>query len=412
MPNSKVVITGLGAVAPTGLNVPEIWKSALDGKSGIGEISAFDASNYTTRIAGEIDFDPENYFVKRDARKMDRFTQFAVVASLEALKNAGLEINDQNSERIGVIIGSGIGGITTLEQQLRVLDAVGPRKISPYVVPMMISNLAAGQVSIVIGAKGTSYCPVSACASGSHAIGEAVQAIKRGIVDVVVCGGSEAPITSLSVGGFCAIRALSTRNSEPQRASRPFDKDRDGFVIAEGSGVVVIESEEFARKRGANVYCEIAGYGTTADAFHIVQPDTSGSGASRAMGMAIEDSGSAPTDIDYINAHGTSTPYNDMLETLAIKKVLGDHARNILISSTKSMTGHLLGAAGGLEAVYCALTIRDGIAPPTINLESPDPECDLNYVPNKPVKKKINCAISNSFGFGGQNASLLFRRLA
>lgn len=412
MPNSKVVITGLGAVAPTGLNVPEIWKSALDGKSGIGEISAFDASNYTTRIAGEIDFDPENYFVKRDARKMDRFTQFAVVASLEALKNAGLEINDQNSERIGVIIGSGIGGITTLEQQLRVLDAVGPRKISPYVVPMMISNLAAGQVSIVIGAKGTSYCPVSACASGSHAIGEAVQAIKRGIVDVVVCGGSEAPITSLSVGGFCAIRALSTRNSEPQRASRPFDKDRDGFVIAEGSGVVVIESEEFARKRGANVYCEIAGYGTTADAFHIVQPDTSGSGASRAMGMAIEDSGSVPTDIDYINAHGTSTPYNDMLETLAIKKVLGDHARNILISSTKSMTGHLLGAAGGLEAVYCALTIREGIAPPTINLESPDPECDLNYVPNKPVKKKINCAMSNSFGFGGQNASLLFRRLA
>lgn len=410
MSERKVVITGLGGIAPTGLGVSKIWKAALKSKSGIAKISAFDTNGYTSQIAGEVDFNPHDHIPPKEAKKMDRFTQFAIVASNEALKDARLEINDTNSKDIGVIIGSGIGGLFTLEQQHKVLLESGPRRVSPFLVPMMISNMAAGQVSIFTGAKGTGYCTVSACASSAHAIGEAYYTIKRGDIKAVICGGSEAPVTPLGVAGFCALRALSTRNDNPEKASRPFDKDRDGFVIAEGAGILILESEEFAKSRNAKIYCEINGYGSTSDAFHIVQPDSDGDGAARAMEMAIKNCGISPEEVDYINAHGTSTPYNDALETLAIKKVFGGHAYSLLISSTKSMTGHLLGAAGGIESIYSIMAIKENIVPPTINLENNDPECDLNYVPHTPVKKNINTVMCNSFGFGGQNVSLLFKR--
>lgn len=407
----RAVITGLGVISPTGIGIDEAWSNAVAGKSGIGRITFFDASEYNSQIAGEVnDFNPDNFIDKRESRKMDRYTQFAVAASSLAVKDSKLDISAMDPERVGVIIGSGIGGLQTLEAQHKVLLSSGPKRITPFLIPMMISNLAAGYVSIVLGAKGISYCTVSACASSAHAIGEAARKIERGDLEAIVAGGSEAPITPLGVAGFCAMRALSSRNDDPQKASRPFDVGRDGFVIAEGAGVVVVEEAQFAKDRGAEILCEIIGYGSTSDAYHIVQPAPNGEGAARAMKLAIEDAGVSPEEIGYINAHGTSTKFNDELETAAIKKIFGSHAYELLISSTKSMSGHLLGAAGGLEAAYTSKTLKEGIVLPTINLENQDPECDLNYVPNVLQKKEVKIALSNSLGFGGQNVCLALKK--
>jgi 3-oxoacyl-[acyl-carrier-protein] synthase II len=407
----RVVITGAGLISPLGIGIEECWNNAAAGLSGIDKITFFDVSDYPSKIAGEVkEFNQDSFIDRRESRKMDRFIQLAVAASSLAVKDAFLEMKSLNPERVGVIIGSGIGGLRTMETQHSALLNGGVRKVSPYLVPMMITNLAAGQVSIFLGAKGLSYCTVSACASSAHAIGESYRAITRGDIDVAVSGGSEAPLTPLGVAGFCAIRALSTRNDEPQKASRPFDIDRDGFVIAEGSGVVIMEEAEAAEKRGAKILCEIVGYGSSSDAYHIVQPDPDGEGAARAIRLAINDAGVEPDEVDYINAHGTSTKYNDELETTAIKKVFGDHSYELAVSSTKSMTGHLLGAAGGLEAIFAAKSISEGIALPTINLENPDPKCDLDYVPNQARSRDINIALSNSFGFGGQNVCLAFQK--
>ena len=407
----RVVVTGLGVVSPIGAGKEAFWKSLIAGISGVSTISLFDASAYPTQIAAEVkDFNPTDFIEPKESRRMDRFSQFAVVAAGMALKDAGLSRESIDPDRAGVVIGSGIGGLATLEEQHKLLLNQGPRRVSPFLIPMMICNMAAGHVSIFYGLKGPNTCVVTACASGTHSIGDAFELIRRGSADVCVAGGAEAAVTPLSLAGFAAMKALSSRNSEPAKASRPFDSTRDGFVIGEGAGIVILEDLDSALARGAHIYAEVLGYGMSADAFHITAPNKEGDGAVRAMKGALADADLAPETVDYINAHGTSTLYNDRIESLAIKKVFGQHAYRMAVSSTKSMTGHLLGAAGGLEAVASVLAIDRGSIPPTINYEYPDSDCDLNYTPNKAVEREINTVMSNSFGFGGQNAVLLFRK--
>jgi 3-oxoacyl-[acyl-carrier-protein] synthase II len=407
----RVVVTGIGVIAPNGIGKDSFWSSIISGKSGISRITHFDPTDFPSQIAGEVrDFEPSDYFEKKELRRLDRFSQFGIVATQMALEDSKLKLDEGDSSKVGVIVGSGIGGLATLEKEHKVLLEKGVRRVSPFLIPMMIANMAAGNISLYLGLKGISYCPVSACSSSAHAIGEAFEAIKRGQCEIVIAGGAEAAITPLSVAGFSALRALSTRNDEPEKASRPFDKDRDGFVIGEGAGILILEDSERALSRGAHIYCEVVGYGATSDAYHITAPDPGAEEAARAMKLALEEASVSPQDVNYINAHGTSTPYNDEFETLAIKKVLKDHAYSVAISSTKSMTGHLLGAAGGLEAAVCALSIDNGIAPPTINLDNPDPQCDLDYVPHNSRKMEIKVALSNSLGFGGHNVCLAFRK--
>jgi len=408
MSDRRVVITGLGVISPVGTGIEKFWKSLLDGQSGIGPITRFDASELPARIAGEVkDFQVENYIDKKEARRMDLFTQYAVAAAKMAVEDSGMDFNQIDANRVGVILGSGIGGIETFEEQCKVLVNKGPNRVSPFMVPMMIVNMAAGQISIHLGAKGPNITVVSACASGTNAVGDAFKLIERGDADVAICGGTEASITPLAVSGFCSMKALSTRNDEPTKASRPFDKERDGFVMGEGSAILILESLEHAQKRGTKIYAEVLGYGATADAHHITAPAPEGEGAARSMWMALNDAGLKPEQIDYINAHGTSTELNDKFETLAIKKVFGEAAGQLMVSSTKSMTGHLLGAAGALELAVSALALKEGEIPPTINYENPDPDCDLDYVPNVKREKEIKYALSNSLGFGGHNATVI-----
>jgi len=403
----RVFITGTGVVSPIGKNTSEFWSNLIAGRSGAAPITRFDASAYGTRFACEVkDFSPEGVIERKDAKRMDRFVQFAVVASHEAIRTAGFDLDSIDRDRVGVVLGSGIGGMETFQAQHNVLQEKGPDRVSPFFIPMMISDMAAGQVSIQFGLKGPNFCTVSACASGAHAIGEAIRLIRSGDADVIIAGGSEATITPMALAGFGNARTLSTRNDAPQQASRPFDLDRDGFVIGEGAGVVVLESEAHARRRNATLLCELSGYGASADAFHMTAPCSNGSGAARAMRRAMEDAHLQPEDVQYVNAHGTSTPTGDPIEVTAVKSVLGEHARRIMMSSTKSMTEHLLGAAGGLEAVVTALTVARGIVPPTINLEHPDPQCDLDFVPNQAREARVKAALSNSFGFGGHNVTL------
>jgi 3-oxoacyl-[acyl-carrier-protein] synthase II len=406
----RVVITGLGAVTPLGLNVEEFWANVIAGKSGVGLITRFDTTDFNVKIAAEVKgFDPENYLDKKEARRTDRFVQFALAAAKMAVDDASLTIDESNCEDVGVYIGSGVGGISTVEEQARTLFEKGPSRVSPFMVPMMISDMAAGQVSIMLGAKGPNEATVTACASSAHAIGNAFNAIRYGRAEVMITGGSEAAITPLSIAGFQSARALSTRNDEPEKASRPFDLNRDGFVMGEGAGILILEELEHAKRRGAKIYAELVGFGSTGDAYHITSPAPEGEGAKRAIIRALKDAGLQPDEVQYVNAHGTSTYYNDLYETKAIKAVFGDR---IAVSSTKSMTGHLLGAAGAIEAIITALTLEHQIIPPTINYETPDPECDLDYVPNRARESKIDAAITNSFGFGGHNAVLVLRRYA
>jgi 3-oxoacyl-[acyl-carrier-protein] synthase II len=399
----------MGVMTSLGNELEQFWGNLMEGKSGVSHIEAFDVSEYPTRIAAEIkDFNPELYADKKEARKMDRFVQFAVAASKKAVEDAGLTIGENaDPERIGVMIGSGIGGLGTWEDQHNILLEKGPKRVSPFFIPMMIANMASGQVSMATGAKGPNSTAVTACATGTHSIGDSFKMIQRGDADVMICGGAEATIRPTGMAGICAMRAMSVRNDEPEKASRPFDVDRDGFVMGEGSGVLVIESLEHALKRGARIYAEVIGYGMSGDAHHMTEPDPDG--AARCMTRALKDAGVAPEEIEYINAHGTSTPVGDRSETLAVKKAFGEHAYKVAISSTKSMTGHLLGAAGGVEAVILGLTICNGIIAPTINLDNQDPECDLDYVPNTPRKASVRTALSNSFGFGGHNATIVMR---
>lgn len=411
MAKRRVVVTGIGLVTPLGVGVEKSWSSLVEGRSGIGKITRFDSSAFPTQIAGEVkDFNPEDYIELKEIKKMDRFIHFAIAASDMAVKDSGLTITEKNADRAGVVIGSGIGGLPAIEHYHKIFLEKGPRKISPFFIPMLIINLASGQVSMKYGAKGPNTALATACASGSHAIGDSCKLIQWGDADVMIAGGSESVITPLGVGGFNAMKALSTRNDEPEKASRPFDRDRDGFVMGEGAGVIILESLDHARSRGAKIYAEIVGYGRTSDAYHMTAPAPEGEGAARCMELSLKDGNINPTEVDYINAHGTSTKYGDELENMAIKTIFKEHARKVAISSTKSMTGHLLGAAGGVEAVISALVINNNIVPPTINLENPDPECDLDYVPNKARSMKVNCAMSNSFGFGGTNACLVFKR--
>ena len=404
-------MTGVGLVSSLGLGTQENWDGLLSGRSGIRTITHFDPTEFASTIAGEVpNFDPLQFVSKKDVKKMDVFIQYAIAASEFALHDANLSTNGGLGNDVGVFLASGIGGFGTIEREHRALLKGGPRKISPFFIPSAIINLAAGQVSIRFGAKGPNLATATACAASAHAIGDALQIIRRGGAEVMIAGGSEAAITPMGVGGFASMRALSTRNADPQKASRPFDLDRDGFIIGEGSGVVILEELEHAQARGAQIYCELVGYGMSADAHHMTAPAEDGAGAVRVMENAIKDAGIGPSEIQYVNAHGTSTPYNDKIETLAIKKCFGEHAKKLAISSTKSMTGHLLGAAGGLEAGISALAVRHQIVPPTINLENPDPECDLDYVPNENRTLPIDYALSNSFGFGGTNASLVFKR--
>lgn len=407
----RVVVTGLGLVSPVGHDVFTSWRALTAGRSGIGPITRFDATDFPCRIAGEVkDFDPLNYLDKKTVRKVDRFITYAVAAGDEAGRMAGLGDGNADRNRTGVFIGSGIGGFETIEREHHKYLTEGPRKISPFFIPASIINEAAGYVSIRLNAAGPNCATVTACAAGAHAIGEAFKIIERGDADVMVAGGAEAAITPMGVGGFAAMKALSTRNEEPERASRPFDRDRDGFIIGEGSGILILEELEHARRRGIEILAEIIGFGQSGDAFHITAPPEDGEGAARAMLAALKDAGLSPSQIDYINAHGTSTPANDPIETRAIKAVFGEHAYQLAVSSTKSMTGHLLGAAGGLEAVVTVLALKDGIIPPTINLENADPECDLDYVPNQARSGDLEVAMSNSFGFGGTNVALVFKR--
>ena len=407
----RVVVTGVGLVSSLGIGTEPTWEALCAGRSGIGGITRFDASAFASRIAGEVKgFDPLQFVERKDVKKMDVFIQYAIAASEFALCDAGLRTSQPLGPDVGVFIASGIGGFSTIEREHQALLRGGPRKISPFFIPSAIINLAAGQVSIRFGARGPNSATCTACSASAHAIGDAFEIVRRGTAEAMIAGGSEAAITPLGVGGFAAMRALSTRNDEPQRASRPFDRDRDGFIIGEGAGVVVLEELERARRRGASIYAELVGYGMSADAFHVTAPAEDGDGAVRVMSAALEQAEVAPERVDYINAHGTSTPYNDRLETLAIKRCFGPHASRVAISSTKSMTGHLLGAAGGLEAGITALAVREQIAPPTVNLEHADPDCDLDYVPNQARPLSIGYALSNSFGFGGTNASLLLRR--
>ncbi len=407
----RVVITGIGVVSPLGLDAPSTWEGLLAGRSGVGPITRFDASAHACRIAAEVrGFEPARYMDRKDVRKMDTFIHYAVAATREALRDSGLTIDASNAESVGVYIGSGIGGLPILEETHRELLERGPRRISPFFVPAMILNLAAGQVSILFGAKGPNLAVATACATGTHAVGESFRLIREDYADAMITGGTEAAISSLTVGGFCAMRALSTRNDEPERASRPFDLERDGFVMGEGAGVLVLEEREHALRRGASVYAEVAGYGMSGDAYHIAAPSQDGDGPIRAMRMALRDAGAEPGEVDYVNAHGTSTPDGDRVETMAVKAVFGEHARRLAFASTKSMTGHLLGAAGGLETAVAALAVREDRVPPTTNQEKPDPECDLDVVPNVARKMKVRAALNNSFGFGGTNACLLLRK--
>ena len=411
MEKRRVVVTGVGLVTALGTGTEETWKGLCDGRSGVGPISRFDSTEFSTRIAAEVkDFDPLKWFDKKDLKKMDFFIYYAVAAADFAMKQSGLVIDPAVSERVGVFIGSGIGGFTVIEREHKALLEGGPRKISPFFIPSSIINLAAGQVSIRFGARGPNSAPCTACSSGAHAVGDAFRVISRGDADAMICGGSEAAITPMGVGGFAAMRALSTRNDEPERASRPFDAERDGFVVGEGAGVLVIEELEHAKQRGAKIVAELVGYGMSGDAFHITLPPDDGRGAHRVMLNALTDAGVKPEEVGYINAHGTSTPPNDRIESHAIKQLFGEHAKSLAVSSTKSMIGHLLGAAGAVEAGISCLVVERGMLPPTINYENPDPDCDLDYVPNQMRRKDVRFALSNSFGFGGTNASLLFKR--
>ncbi len=407
----RVVITGLGLVIPIGIGVETAWKNVCEGKSGIGRVTRFDPDGLETKIAGEVKgFNPENYIEKKEIKKMDLFIQYALGATQEALENSQLKITPQIAEQVGVIVGTGLGGLPTIEKYHQVLLEKGPGRITPFFIPMLIANLASGQIAIRFGAKGPNTCVVTACATGAHSIGDAFRAIVYGDAKAIIAGGTEANITPLTVAGFNAMKALSTRNDEPEKACRPFEKNRDGFVVAEGAGILILEDLEFALNRGARIHAEIVGYGYTGDAYHITAPSPDGDGAARCMEMALRDAGLKPEEIDAINAHGTSTPLNDATETQAIKKVFGEYAKKIPVSATKSLTGHLLGAAGSTEAIFTILSIQNGLLPPTINYEEPDPECDLDYVPNVARRKPVQVAMSNAFGFGGTNATLVFRK--
>lgn len=407
----RVVVTGMGALTPVSLTTEELWESLKIGKNGISKITYFDTSKHGTRIAGELkDFDPLNYIDKKMSRRMCAFSQYAIAASKIAIEDSGLDLSKEDKTRIGVIVGSGIGGMVTFEREHSKLLLSGPSRVSPFFIPMLISDIAPGYISIIYGLKGPNYSTTSACATSAHAIGNAVRTIQYGDADVIIAGGSEAPITPMGLAGFNNMKALSERNDDPEKASRPFDADRDGFVMGEGGGILVIEELERAKNRGAKIYAELSGLAYTADAYHITAPDEMGTGAVNVMRSALKDAGLRPNDIDYINAHGTSTPINDKIETLAIKQVFGDYANQVAISSTKSMIGHLLGAAGAVESIICVFAIQNNIIPPTINYEIPDPDCDLNYTPNKAVEKEVNVALTNSFGFGGHNACLILKR--
>lgn len=408
----RVVVTGLGIVSPLGTGIEKNWQALTQGRSGIGRITRFDAGDLPTQIAGEVtDFNPEDYIEKKEIKKMDLFIQYALGAADMALKDSGLEITEANAERVGVLVGAGLGGLPTIEKYHQAMIEGGYRKITPFFIPMLIINLAPGHISIRYGAKGPNLSSVSACATGTHSIGDAYHMIARGDADAMFAGGTESTITPLGIAGFNVMKALSTRNEDPAAASRPFEKNRDGFIMAEGAGIVILEEYESARRRGAKIYAEVCGYGLTGDAYHLTAPAPEGEGAARCMRMALRGAGINPEQVDYINAHGTSTPFNDYYETLAIKSVLGSHASKVMVSSTKSMTGHALGAAGGLEAVFTLLAMERGAVPPTINYQEPDPECDLDYVPNEARPADIRVALSNSFGFGGTNATLLFKKV-
>jgi 3-oxoacyl-[acyl-carrier-protein] synthase II len=408
----RVVVTGIGIVSPLGTGVEKNWDALTAGQSGLATITRFDASELPTQIAGEVkDFNPEDYTDKKEIKKMDLFIQYGLAAAEIALNDSGLQISEANAERVGVLVGSGLGGLPTIEKYHSELLERGYRKISPFFIPMLIINLAPGQISMRFGAKGPNLSSVSACATGTHSIGDAYHMIARGDADAMFAGGTESTITPLGIGGFNVMKALSTRNEDPQGASRPFEKNRDGFIMAEGAGILILEEYEAAKARGARIYCEVVGYGMSSDAFHLTQPAPGGEGAARCMKMALKSAGLNPEDVDYINAHGTSTYFNDLYETMAIKTVFGESAKKLMVSSTKSMTGHALGAAGGIEAVYAALTLERGVVPPTINYVEPDPECDLDYVPNTARQAACKVVLSNSFGFGGTNASLAFRKV-
>lgn len=409
--NKRVVITGLGAITPIGNNLTEYWDGLLQGRNGVGSVTLFDASKHACQIAAEVkDFDPHQYLDKKDAKRMDRFAQFGVCASKQALADADFEINDLNADRVGVLIGTGVGGLKVMEDQNENLLTKGPRKVSPFTIPMMIANMAAGLTAIHTGAKGPNSCTVTACAAGSHAIGDAFRLVQGGYADAMICGGAEAAVTPLSFAGFCSAKALSTRNDDPTHASRPFDCDRDGFVMGEGSGILFLEELEHALARGAKIYAEIVGYGMTCDAFHMTSPVPGGQGAAKAIELALRDGDISSKQVDYINAHGTSTQANDSNETKAIKKALGERAKKVVVSSTKSMTGHLLGGSGGIEAVATVMAIKNDKVPPTINLVNPDEECDLDYIANESRDHQVNVALSNSFGFGGHNVTLAFKK--
>lgn len=413
MQRCRVVVTGMGAVTPIGKNKNDFWNSLVNARGGIGRITKFDPSEYTSQIAGEVkDFDPGNLISSKDLRRMDSFVQYALVAAEEALKDAHIQLPDEDSSRMGCILGSGIGGLLVIENQHQVLIDKGPRRVSPFLIPMLIVNMASGQVAINYKLKGPNYAVVTACASSNHAIGDAFRVIQRGEADLMVTGGTESSITPLGVAGFCSLKALSIRNDDPDHASRPFDKERDGFVIAEGSGIVILESLEHAKKRKAEIIAELIGYGASCDAYHMTAPEPEGEGAVLAIKATLKDAQINPEDVDYINAHGTSTELNDKIETKAIKKVFKDYAKKLAISSTKSMTGHMLGAAGGAEFIACALAIKEGILPPTVNYKIPDPECDLDYIPNEARKKNINIVMSNGLGFGGHNAFLILKKFS
>jgi len=408
-----VVVTGIGLVTPLGLGTAQNWDSLMRGTSGVGPITRFDTANFPVRIAAEVhDFDPGQFIERKEVKRTDRFVQYALAAAQLAMDESQLPVTDGTRDRIGVILGIGMGGIETIEEQLHSYFEGGPRKISPFFIPRLIANMAPGQVAMRFGVRGTNFAAVSACASATHAIGEAMRAIRLGYADSMITGGAEACVTPTGVGGFAAMRALSTRNEEPQRASRPFDKGRDGFVVGEGAGVLILEEADAAVRRGVKIYAEVVGYGSTSDAYHMTSPSPEGEGAARCMREVLADAGLQPTDVDYVNAHGTSTPANDATETQALKHVFGEHAARLLVSSTKSQTGHLLGGAGGVEAAYSALALQHGVAPATMNYEEPDPECDLDYVPNQARRADLEVALSNSFGFGGANACILLRRWA
>ena len=411
MSERRVVITGIGVLTPLSSELELFWQNLIAGKSGISFVTRFDTAEYDCKIGGEVrDFNPEEYMPVKEARRTDRFVQYGVGAAKKAMADSGIEMAKEDANRVGVLIGSGIGGMETIEDQVGTLIRKGPGRVSPFMIPMLIVNMASGYVSMLIGAKGPNLAVVSACATATHALGEAARAIVHNDADIMIAGGSEAAITQMGYAGFCAMKALSTRNDEPERASRPFDAKRDGFVMGEGAGVCILESLEHARHRHAKIYCEVVGYGITGDAYHMSAPAPEGEGAARSMQMALRHAKLNPEQVDYINAHGTSTPVGDRCETQAIKKVFGEYAKKLAVSSTKSMTGHLLGAAGAVETAVCALAIRDGIVPPTINYENPDPDCDLDYVPNKARQMKVDVCLNNSLGFGGHNATLIVRR--